>query len=332
MIFLLISQVMAATCDSMEACTQACQAGKADACTTLGDSLVKGQLLEAVHWWEQGCALGDGRACANRGVVLMQQHDAVGAATWFEKACTLSSGNGCYMLGSLYLEGQGMPKDMAKVTALYDRACSLSWAKACTSLAMIQGIPTGLTYFEKACTYGDSWSCYHLGNAYQTATNVPLDLAHAAQLYTQACDRGMVEACVPLAGILSDDTYTKQDVTRAEVLYKRACDRKIAAGCEGLSWVLHTRGELPGALAALEQGCQLGSAAACAEAGQLHLSAKDWGGAVILLDQACSGKVAESCEALGLLYKKGMGVERDKLKAETLHTQACELGYSDCSP
>jgi TPR repeat protein len=60
---------------------------------------------------------------------------------------------------ALYDRGEGVPKDLAKELALYDRACKLDMPRA----------------------------CYNLAIGYEEGDLLPKDLPRAAELYRGAC-------------------------------------------------------------------------------------------------------------------------------------------------
>jgi TPR repeat protein len=56
---------------------------------------------------------------------------------------------------------------------------------------------------------------------------------------------------------------------------------------------------------------------------------RDPAGAAPLFERACNGGHAASCSNLGLMHRRGDGVERDEAKAIAKLKRACELGMAD---
>lgn len=83
-------------------------------------------------------------------------------------------------------------------------------------------------------------------------------------------------------------------------------------------------------IAALEQGCTAGDAAACNK-----LGARVYNGDGVAVDQAraadlftrgCDGDIKASCRNLGVIYASGLGRPQDKARAAQFYTKACDLG------
>jgi TPR repeat protein len=49
--------------------------------------------------------------------------------------------------------------------------------------------------FKQACDGGNAWGCAFLGSAYEKGEGVPADPVRAAELRKQACDGGGPEVC-----------------------------------------------------------------------------------------------------------------------------------------
>ena len=45
-----------------------------------------------------------------------------------------------------------------------------------------------------------------------------------------------------------------------------------------------------------------------------------------LYDEKCNAGESQACFELGKVFQHGYGVEKDKVKAQELHSKACELG------
>ncbi|AJD65367.1 beta-lactamase [Helicobacter pylori] len=70
----------------------------------------------------------------NLGMQSYDKQDFSKARKYFEKACELNSGSGCNFLGFLYEYGQGVEKNLTKVSYFYSKACELGDRKACEML------------------------------------------------------------------------------------------------------------------------------------------------------------------------------------------------------
>jgi TPR repeat protein len=86
----------------------------------------------------------------------------------------------------------------------------------------------------------------------------------------------------------------------------------------------------------LEQGCNAGSANACASLGYMYDApqgvAQDYQKASVFYGKACALGVVASCTSLGILYEYGHGVTKDYVQARANYQKGCDGGYpSGCS-
>ena len=59
-------------------------------------------------------------------------------------------------------------------------------------------LPRALALFDKACQAGDPFACHSLGYCYEHGNGVAKDQARATALYRKACTGGWREACAAL--------------------------------------------------------------------------------------------------------------------------------------
>ena len=87
--------------------------------------------------------------------------------------CQLRDAKSCGVLGGLYQEGRGVPKDMRRAAKLY----------------------------EKACTGGEGAACGRLGVMLQKGEGITKDMKRAAENYERACKAGYSGGCTLLADL-----------------------------------------------------------------------------------------------------------------------------------
>uniref|UniRef100_UPI0002B95E6E tetratricopeptide repeat protein n=1 Tax=Helicobacter pylori TaxID=210 RepID=UPI0002B95E6E len=68
------------------------------------------------------------------GVKSIEAKDYIQAKKYFEKACGLNNGSGCNNLGVLYINGQGVEKNLTKADQYISKACKLGDQEACEAL------------------------------------------------------------------------------------------------------------------------------------------------------------------------------------------------------
>lgn len=93
---------------------------------------------------------------------------------------------------------------------LYERACDLRDASACTTAARFHASGKGVTpdrakqmdLLTKACRFGQAESCSTPAKAFATGNGVPRDERKATELWERGCSGGIESACnaLPDAG------------------------------------------------------------------------------------------------------------------------------------
>lgn len=100
--------------------------------------------------------------------------DPVRASELFERGCDGGNGNtvGCILLGVMYIEGNGVSKDIAR----------------------------GIELVGWACHRGNATACSQSGRAYRDGDGVDKDEARARVYFERACKKGEFNACVQACG------------------------------------------------------------------------------------------------------------------------------------
>jgi TPR repeat protein len=120
-----------------------------------------------------------------------------------ESECDGGSADRCRRLAASYAFGEGVPKDEARATALYEHACDLGDAPACVFAGQMHeyahGVPKddakAAALYSRACDAGWTAGCYNLAIMFENGRGVGIDRAKAASLYDQACRAGAKTAC-----------------------------------------------------------------------------------------------------------------------------------------
>lgn len=164
--------------DPLQVLTEACDAGEAEACQTLGSIHERGRPntppdpAAARASFRKGCELGSASACSSAAAMEMRAGEGAdkdAARRAFERACELGDATGCANLAGMYFLGDGVPADPARAAELNDRACGMQLGVACARLSQ----------------------------AYTEGQGVEPDLERARELAAQACTHGFAPACAP---------------------------------------------------------------------------------------------------------------------------------------
>jgi len=120
-----------------------------------------------------------------------------------ERECSAGSSDRCRRLAATYALGQGVEKDEARATALYEHACAMSDPAACVFAGQMHeyahGVPKddakAVGFYKRACEVPWAPGCYNLAIMYENGRGVASDRSKAAALYGMACGAGAKRAC-----------------------------------------------------------------------------------------------------------------------------------------
>jgi TPR repeat protein len=126
-------------------------------------------------------SVDEGIAAYNAG-----RHEA--ARQHFEQAAAAGSPAGKHLLASLYYQGHGVPKDLARAVALFTEAADAGFPPSMANLALMyslgDGVPKNqekaLAYALRAAESGDVQSQFNLAQSYRRGAGVPRDDSKAA--------------------------------------------------------------------------------------------------------------------------------------------------------
>ena len=177
----------------------------AEYCNTLGHVLNEGRIvprnpLQAAKSFASACDRGLRGGCENlRELVSTNGSDAL------KEACGKGDDDGCFILGELYAEGVGTPRDQAAALGLFRRLCARGWMRGCGRLgeSYLGGEGTAVDparaveSFEKACAGGHAACCLAVASVYRRGTGGLENDELARQRLRRACTLGLQRACPP---------------------------------------------------------------------------------------------------------------------------------------
>ncbi|MFN0251589.1 MAG: hypothetical protein ACKV2T_32235 [Kofleriaceae bacterium] len=118
---------------------KACDGGVALGCRVLGQLATKP--IEKIAPLDSACAMGDGGACVDLGLVKLGDKKLAGDAQYaFRRAC-YGGGEfeGCTQLGMLYVDGKGgMTKSPKLAKQFFEKACKEGSQKGCDELKKLE--------------------------------------------------------------------------------------------------------------------------------------------------------------------------------------------------
>ena len=118
------------------------------------------------------------------------------------RQCDGGDGRSCSALAFMYEMGEGVARSSERARALYERACRLGTAVACTHGARLS-VPRATPASTKGtsldlddrCRQGDGRACARLGHLFETGRGVVRDQHIASLHYRRGCRAGFGVAC-----------------------------------------------------------------------------------------------------------------------------------------
>lgn len=257
-----------------------------DACDNLHADLAKSDPAGALVARARSCDFGADYACEEAAEGWLKK-DPAKARAFYDKACALKRGSSCNELGVMFLNGDGVAKDLDKGRAYLEKACTHGQALGCKNLAVVYdqglGVPAdpakAFEHAKRSCAI-DHWmaddakavgyACNMAGGALYTGAGVPVDKKAAADMFARACDRSRYY-CYNLGVVIMEGVIEK-DAPRARALYEASCDDGKPDACNNLGDMMRK-----------------------GEGGP-----KDPQGAKKLFQKACDGEVELGCQNLKL--------------------------------
>jgi TPR repeat protein len=239
--------------------TLACDRGMVNPCGNLGGLYEEGDafprdLVQALHFYERACELGEGERCARAGRFYangqgVAASDKAKAEKLFQRSCDLKHTINCPMGEKAR---KGLPIDLTITGAPVITAAAVKESQPEMSHPppfSANGIPawsieapsdpiaeTGLApetaSLVRACNHGDARACGNAASTFVNDAGQPTSHAELARrLYQKACSFGRAQRCADLAGFFRAGTGAPKDPGRAKAADKRACDLGRKESC-----------------------------------------------------------------------------------------------------
>lgn len=131
-----------------------------------------------------------------------ESNDKAKALTFFQRAAEASYTEAQNALGTIYRNGEGIPKDLTQSVSWYARAAERGHAGAQNNLGYAYenglGVPkdiaTAVSWYRKSAEQGESSAQHNMGIVYANGQGVPKDDAQAAAWYRKAAVQGDANA------------------------------------------------------------------------------------------------------------------------------------------
>ena len=221
--------------------------------------------------------------------------------------------------------------------------CSAGNLAQCQALAdtIVPDEPLeAIRLYEKACSKGLFHSCAKL--AFHLVERDPANRqvhARALKLTEQACNANDALGCANLGAWLWDDGPAF--FARAAVAAEKGCRLKDAYACGTLGTMykdgIGVEKDPRKALSLMSEACEADSPWICTVLGVALIEGSvgkvDLKRAARLFTKACNDdEYATACFQLSGANRRGLGVRRDRHKAQELLQRACDLGMAEACP
>ena len=232
---------------------------------------------------KQAAESGDPGAQTELGVLYLDgegvPRDLTQAVNWLQKAAELGSAEAQYRMGTFHAAGRGVPRDNDEASKWYRKAAE---------------------WFRKAAEEGSPQAQYRWGTMHATGRGVTQDYAEAAKWYRKAADQGHGMAQSDLGSAYSRGRGVPKDLVESVKWYRKAAEQGTTLAQHNLG-ISYMEGE--------------GVAKSPAEAMKWFRLAAEQG-------------LGPSQFNLGLGYEDGNGVARDPAEAAKWYRKAVEWGYA----
>lgn len=200
-----------------------------------------------------------------------------------------------FMLGLLYMEGNGVPKDDARAFAWCRKSADQGYAPAEHAVGLLYSAGQGVAHneaeaaawFRKAAEQGVAGAQAELGGRYATGNGVPKDSAQAASWYRKAADAGNAKAQAGLGLLYYSGDGVQKDYAQAVAWYRKSANQGNVNGERQLGVMYYYGYGVP----------------------------QDYGQAAGLFRQAADQGDDDAQVVLGDLYAQGLGVAQSNDEA-----------------
>jgi len=171
-------------------------------------------------------APSDADAAAWLGAILLERGAQREGLRLIQQSADAGSAEGAHRLALVFAHGDGgTPRNEARAVELFERAAEKGHKRAQLNLGTLylrgQGVPRDLiqarAWLEKAAANGDPYALYALGRAMsESMAPIGADPIRAANLYRQAAEKGHPFAALRYGMALSDGSGIKRDPVAAQ--------------------------------------------------------------------------------------------------------------------
>ncbi len=164
---------------------------------------------KAKEYYLKASELGDSNALCSIAYMEMRENPPKyeKAFEYYELASMMGNSKAQYNLGTFYLKGYYVYKNVAKAYEWHQISANNGYAPAQNAVGLYlstgkrKDYKTAAYWFEKAAEQGDASALYNLGNAYFYGLGKPEDIEKAKDCFTKSHQKGYYQAYLRLSAI-----------------------------------------------------------------------------------------------------------------------------------
>jgi TPR repeat protein len=176
------------------------------------------------------------------GRAYYKAEDYASAFEQWKRAADLGNSSAQAGIGSLYLDGRGVPKDDQTALSWFRKASNLGNASGQAYLGLVyesgRNVPKdaviAASWYRKAAEQGNAFAQTNLGSLYATGTGVPKSETQAVDWLRKAADQGFPRAQFLLGFMYENGGGVARDTAQALDWYRKAAGQGNVAAKEAL--------------------------------------------------------------------------------------------------
>jgi uncharacterized protein len=224
----------------------------------------------------------------------------------FGRAVSLGSTAALNGVGSLYMNGLGVPRDYAEAQRWFEKGAAAGEPTAMYNIGALyrdgKGVPQDYAearrWFEKAAAAGEPTAMEHIGRLYRDAKGVPQDYAEARRWFEKAAAAGDASAMNNIGILYYNGNGVPQDNAEARRWYEKAAAAGDRLAMENLGYQYRDGKGVP----------------------QDYAEARRW------FEKAAAAGLTDAMVRLGDMYSNGQGGAASATDARTWYEKAAAAG------
>jgi TPR repeat protein len=268
------------------------------------------------------------------GRALLAQKNYTRARALYEQAAAKGYNAAMTGLGTIYLDGWGVPKDRATARQWYEKGVALGDPLAMTNLGALyaetQDYAMARQWYEKAAESGEPYAMVDLGKFFKNGRGIIQNYEQAYQWFDKAAALDDPQAMENLAALYEEGLGVQKDFGQARQWYEKAAALGSRAAMTKLG-ILYENGNGVAKNYAVarqwyEKAGELGELTAMTNLGAVYERGlgveKNYAMAHHWYEKAAELGDPIAMDKLGDLYESGLGVAQDATKAQQWHERA----------